>query len=65
MKILVKEPTDEEYEKIHKQYSEVPVEKEAIEYSEEKMKEYHKGRTPSGKAISKTLQLDEDEENES
>ena len=35
-----------EYDDIAKQYSEVPVEKEAIKFSKERMEEYHKGRTP-------------------
>ena len=56
--------TDEEFEKVAEQHAQVPMEKEAIEHSEEKMKEYHKGRTPSGKAISKTLMLDDENEKE-
>jgi len=51
----------EEYEK----YREGGIEKEAREFAEEKMKEYHKGRVPTGKAVSKTLMLDEEnDENE-
>ena len=39
-------------------YLERPHEVEAIGYSKEKMKEYYKGRKPSGKEISKTLELE-------
>lgn len=41
-----------------KPYLERPHEQEAIEYSEQKMKEYYKGRKPTGKEISKVLDLD-------
>ena len=40
---------------------EIPFEKEAIEFAEEQMKGYRKGRRPTGKEITKTLQLEEEE----
>lgn len=39
-------------------YTEVPMEAEAIQVSKEKMKEYRKGKEPSGKSISKILGLE-------
>jgi len=61
---MIDKVTKEEAEKLAEQHYQVPVEQEAIEHSEEKMKEYHKGRTPSGKAISKTLMLNEENNEE-
>lgn len=57
---LKEKPLKEVLEEIGEEYEDRPMEKEAMEYSEQKMKEYHKGRAPTGKAISKTLMLDEE-----
>jgi len=45
--------TEEEFDDVIEKYVEVPVEKEAIAYSKEKMKEYHKRIQPYAKARGK------------
>lgn len=58
VKQLRKTPIKEVLRQIDMLFEERPMEIEAMEYSEQKIKEYRRGKKPTGREISKTLNLD-------